>query len=175
MNEQKRTNKYLKKLKSGKLGSFDELFRLMYPYVRVVAYSELCNKIYTDDVILQTFDAVKKNIGDFDETKSGQSWIGSIARNIARNINEHEMRLKLRESDYAKKTVAATVSDDELTEYADLNVAMQKLDPEERQIVELRAIYDYTYEQIAEKTGLAVSTVFERYKKVADKLINLLK
>lgn len=170
MSSTKEINEYLKQLKNGEK-CLDEFFNATSGYIKFIAYKYLIDKFYLNDVVMNTICKVLDNIQSFDENKNGKAWISKIAQNEAYSINARERRHSHASLDEVSEEVACTTDDSKsLTFVADLQSALSKLDDTDREIVELRIIEDKTFEEIAERLGMHVSTVHKRYKRSLQKI-----
>lgn len=159
--------------------AFNELFELYERRVFALVFRMMGRRAeaeeITQDVFVQVFRAVESFRGD----SKLSSWIFRVAVNLCKNRMKYHSRRAGRAQqgldslgDHASMRAAEGVSagsvarPDEMVEGIQLErvvqLAIEKVDPEFRQLVILRDVEDLAYEEIAEVTGLKEGTVKSR-------------
>lgn len=162
-------NSYLTALQNGDEMKFRDLYDLTVNYLRKVAYDNLANKSYCNDVLSEVYVRVLKHIDSFDSTKDGYNWLYTITVNVARNFNKAERK-------YVATDVNLMGNSDAQDEYEDVNARMdvfaslKVLDEIEYTIAVKRYYYLMTQEQIGKDLGITKSAVNQRIKRIRKKL-----
>lgn len=128
------------------------------------------NAALMEDVLQDTFTRAWQKLEQLQDADKFFPWIVTIARNTALDT----LRDKKRINDLA---TILKVEEQELQEGPDLGETehlLATLDPSDREIVVLKIILEYSFEEIAIKFSASVSATKMRYYRALDKLKTLL-
>ena len=157
-------NRYLRKVQRGDKEQMGRLFELTANHLRAVALNYLIDKSYCDDVVSDVYCKVMQYIKSFDRKKDGYNWMCKITERVAYSYNE-----KVKEQNKLTvdiDTVANLGSEDKDADVRiEIFAAMEKLSPQDREIIYERFYLDMSYAQIAAKHGIAKSSVHKRIKR----------
>lgn len=88
MSQYKRiVNKLLLHIKSGDKEKINDLFKLTFDHIKIIAITNLFNKNDYEDVVEESFLRIIKYIGSFNHLKDGYNWICKIVENVAKDFN----------------------------------------------------------------------------------------
>ena len=156
----------------------DRLTNFVYRYVG--NYDEC------DDIVQDTFVKVYTSKHLYKEVAKFSTWIYTIAINLAKTKLAKQQKYKTFSiSDvYDDEDKDFDIPDDAFTPDVDANSkflsahiqkALSQINENYRELVILRDIEDYSYEEIVEMTGLPMGTVKSRINRGREKLQELLK
>lgn len=148
----------------------DEAVRVVYrQYGRLVfsiAMRVLANRQSAEDATQQTFLQAWRAAASFETGRDFAPWLATIARRVAIDIQRSEARRPASSIEVtglhhpALLTEAPSV--DSLWETWQVRLAVEGLDPNERDVVRLQHLRGFTQSEIAERLGVAVGTVKSR-------------
>lgn len=142
-----------------------------------------CPKQDIEDVLNQTFVTAVESIDQLKDPSKALSWCISIAVNIARRKMERDRKLKIvdfydeGECLALQEETSYDISENEIEEAEmrmDLRRLLDKISPEFAIPLQLKAVYGFTYEEIADIMGIRIGTVrsrISRAKKLLEKAI----
>lgn len=144
------------------------------PSLRAFATS-LCGSLdRADDLVQETLLRALTHIDSFESGTNMVAWLFTILRNVFRS----EYRKRRREvedidGEYAEtlKTHPAQIGH---VEFNELLEALDKLQPEQREVLILVAAADFSYDQVAAICGCAVGTIKSRVNRARIRLADLL-
>lgn len=147
------------RVQSGETESFTELYDAYFKKIYAFIYYKTHHRETAEDLTSQTFLRALNKLADFDSSRGTfQAWLYQIARN---GIYDHYRAMKKTTplEDAWDLSSAENVAVDAAlrTELAEVREALQKLKPEQRDIVILRVWQDLSYEEIAEIVGKSVN------------------
>lgn len=146
-----------------------EEFGSLYDEYKNVVYSAIHFYVrdhdIKEDLHQEVWLNVFKSLPSFDSRAKLSTWIFGLAKNVIlawRRKNPPPVE--------APEEVAAPSEEERTVARLDLERAMIDLSPEEQQILFMRYTMDLSYEELAAKTGLPVSTVKSRLFEARAKL-----
>lgn len=156
-------------LAKGEHEALAELYRRGRTAVYGLALSYLKNQHDAEDVTQDTFIRVWEHAGQYRPNGTPLAWILTIARNLA--------LMKLRErgkaQDMTPEEWEKVAGENPLLTAEDrhvLNMAMNELADQERQIVILHAVTGFKHREIAVLLELPLATVLSKYRRALQKL-----
>lgn len=165
----KEVNYYLSAIKHGDNSKFKPLYDMIASRILGVARYYLIDKSYCEDVTSEVFQKIYLYINSYDESKDGYNWICRITRNVAYNFNnKFSQNPDNAEPDAVLQEIVLT---EDAEKRADIFRAIDKLDPESREIVYLYYYLCNTYQEIGDKLHISKVAV----KKKIDKILSQLK
>jgi RNA polymerase sigma-70 factor (ECF subfamily) len=142
--------------------------------VLTVAMSALGRRDLAEEVVQTTMLQAWRAAGTFDVSRELAPWLYAIARRVAIDIHRRESRAPL----------PAEVADDDVTveplsfqrtwEAWEVRVALDRLPPDEREVVRLAHLVGLTHREVAERLGVPVGTVKSRSSRAHRRLASLL-
>lgn len=183
MNETK-SSKYWSKLAASAVGdeaALTELYGHFFPRVYQYLLGKTKDSSLADDLVSDTFLRMYEHLEQFDPQKGAFStWLFRIAQNV---MNKHYGSKAYTTSeawdedfdpaDAAEKAPEAQTLSKERSEA--LRAAMMKLPERQRQILEMTYWLDMKSNEIAERLGMAPSSVRVALKQARDRLEEILK
>ena len=161
------------RIAQGGRAALETLYRQTSSAVYAYALSILKNSSSAEDVMQDTFVSIAQNAAAYSSQGKPMAWIMTITRNTA--------YMKLQKSDNKNLSLEDyTETDSGQDEYSAsdrkimLKMAMNVLTKEERQIVTLHAVSGLKHREIADITGLPLSTVLTKYKRALEKMKKVL-
>ena len=163
-------NEYLSAIKNGDITQLKPLFDLVGNHMSYVARYYLTDKSYCDDVTIEALQKIYLYINSYEEGKDGYNWICRIVQNVAYNYNEITAKI----SGTSELAVAATHADNDFTKHIeeklDLLHAIEILEPESRELINLYFFLGKSFEEIGDEIHLNKSSVKRRLDKILLKL-----
>lgn len=149
----------VRRARNGDSTAFGRLLRRHDSNLRGVVWSVVKNPTAVDDILQNAYEKAFRSIGDFKGESTLSTWLHSICYRAA---IDHIRRERLRtHSDLAVLDDVATaisVSEAALAR-VDLKAALDMLDPETRSMLLMTAAMGFSYDEVAEITGVARGTV----------------
>lgn len=146
-------------LKSKDENAFQAIFKKYYKLVKGVINNIVKDDSVSEELVNDTFLKMYNAIGTFDETKKISPWLTTIAKNLAINyINRNDKNIV-----YSQSIVENDAIENEKDTTAN-DIIESYLDGIEYEVVKLRIIDDYTYEEIKETLGISLSESYRKYK-----------
>lgn len=181
----------VKRFLTGDLGAFGEIVRRYRPVLYRQAIRFLRDKRDAEEVVQDTLVRAYRGLHRFRGDSSLATWLHLIARNLATNRYWHNDRRKHRDStslddplneqtggtwhEILPSEEAGPAQEVAISDFTSaVSSCMDQLDACDREILELRAHQDLSYEQIAEMLQLKVGTVKSRLGRAREKLRQLL-
>lgn len=176
---------FIKELKAGKESAFARLIEEHKNKVYRIALSLVKNPTDAEDIAQDVFIKVYTSVSTFKGNSSLATWIYKITYNMSLDfLKSHNRRLKrFKTLDDPEDSEVLNLSDESfLPEKAfenlelkkDLAEAMAKLPEDQRQIVELKDVHGFSYEDIIEMTGTKEGTVKSRLNRARASLRKML-
>lgn len=170
----KEVNEYLSAIKNGDVTQLKPLFDLVGNHMSYVARYYLTDKSYCDDVTIEALQKIYQYINSYEDGKDGYNWICRIVQHVAYNYNE----ITAKHSGTTELASAATLADHDFVGHAeeriDLFQAIDRLDPESRELINLYFFLGKSFEEIGEELHLNKSSVKRRLDKILLKLRKLI-
>lgn len=144
------------------------------PALRAYALSLSRNESRADDLVQETMLKAWKNHARFEPGTNLQAWLSTILRNLFIS----ELRKTKREVEDVDGTIAGTLSVEpsqgDRLEVRDLQAAMGRLTPEQRDAIILVTVKDVPYHKAAAMLGCPVGTLKTRVCRARDRLAEML-
>jgi RNA polymerase sigma-70 factor (ECF subfamily) len=147
----------------GSASDLEALFREHWPRAYRAAYLVVHDAAAAEDIAQEAFLAAVRNIDRFDRNRPFGPWLHRIAVNRAIDwTRARKLRAEVEEGDV--EVVDPEGADDRVLP------ALAKLDPEQRAVIVLRYLLEYTPGEIADLLELPRGTVNSRLRRGLDKL-----
>lgn len=156
------------RLTRGDEKAFEQLYNSHKRQVWLYCLKIVGDKDVASDVFQETFIRIHEKIGGFKGTGSLTGWIFRIARNLCydslRRIQNHPS------VDEVDELVSPTNSYDAIEYREELMQALEELTPEHREIIILRELQGFSYQDIANLTGVSLASVKVRLFRARERL-----
>lgn len=165
---------------SGRDSGFDELISAYHKRLYSYFYRSTANQHQAEDLLQELFLRVVKSIKRYNHRDNFDAWIYRIATNLLRDRIRKAVRLqdKLRQFDAGATEVDVSPDPAEqlanCEQYDQLQVAIQKLTAEQREVLLLRYYSGLSFQQIATMLGRPTGTVLSQGHRGVKKLRELL-
>jgi RNA polymerase sigma-70 factor, ECF subfamily len=157
----------------GSVEALESLFRREWPRAYRAAYLVVHDAAAAEDIAQEAFLAAVRALDRFDRRRPFGPWMHRIVVNRA--IDVTRARTLRREVDPASaETEEAPPDRPSLPFSSELLEALRGLGPEQRAIVALRYLFDYTPGEIAAALELPRGTVNSRLRRALDRLAEIL-
>ncbi len=160
----KEVNKCLLSIRDGNKSAMTTLFDLTANHLKVIVKGYLFNKIYLDDVVLETYERVLSYIDSFKPELDGYNWMCTIAKNLAYSYNNKELpTCEINSTNY---NVAYDDWLNNLEMQMDLSLATKDFDEVDKKILYLRFYFEKSLNEIAQELGCSKVAVHKRLQKI---------
>ena len=180
---------YIKACKEGDMNAFSVLVTNYENKILNHCYRMLGNVTDAEDATQEVFVKVFRFIKSYSEQSSFSTWIYKIASNVCldfirKNRRHTKDTVSLHQKNAEGEEFLLSVQDEGPSPYDEtrkkeakrkLDEALQKLSDDQRQVVILRDVEGFSYEEIARVTGSAPGTVKSRLNRARQNLQELLK
>lgn len=159
----------VKSAKQGDQRSFAQLYDALSLYMYKYAMYSLGNHYDAEDVVSETFMDAFRGLHTLRDESSFKPWIMKILSiKIKRKIKEYtEQRDTLELSEEIGLGEDPSL---DMTEHSAVMESLKILNPQERQIVVLSAIYGYTTKEVAQMLGSPQGTISSKLHRALAKL-----
>ncbi|MBR2971051.1 MAG: sigma-70 family RNA polymerase sigma factor [Clostridia bacterium] len=146
--------------------AFNRLYKFYFPKIVIHIFVIYKNKNLSEDVAQEFFMKLME-MQEFNYITYPNSWVYTIAENIAKNIIAKEKKYFAEPIDNIKISV-----NDEYAYYlyGDYWEKLNELDEQTRKIIIMKIFEGYRYKEIADKMNLKVDTVRQKYSRGIKKL-----
>jgi RNA polymerase sigma-70 factor (ECF subfamily) len=157
----------------GSVEALEALFKREWPRAYRAAYLVVHDAAVAEDIAQEAFLAAVRALDRFDRRRPFGPWMHRIAVNRA--IDVSRARALRREVDAAAAAPEEAPPDRPSMPFSEeLLRALRRLGPEQRAIVALRYLFEYTPGEIARALELPRGTVNSRLRRALDRLAELL-
>lgn len=173
MSNTSQADQLLERARSGDTQALEELLRVVQPQIYRFGMKMCRHPEDAEDVLQDTMLAVARSLRNFEGKSSMSTWLYSIARNscvkkrrkskFAPAEEESLERLQADTAEQIESTAADPRSEAESREaWEQVGTAIQKLDPEYREVLLLRDVEGLSAKEVAEVVGVSVAAVKSR-------------
>ena len=149
----------------GSRDALEELFRLHWSRAHRAAYLVVHDAAAAEDIAQESFLAAVRNLDRFDRRRPFAPWLHRIVVNRA---IDHARSRALRAETALDPALPAPEQAADVPPPGSLLAAIAALPPEQRAVIVLRHLLDYTPGEIAELLGLPRGTVNSRLRRGLD-------
>ncbi|MCU9850243.1 RNA polymerase sigma factor [Defluviimonas sp. WL0024] len=144
------------------------------PALRAFAISLSGDVASADDLVQDTIVKAWTNIDKFEPGTNMRAWLFTILRNTFFS-DKRKRKREVPDPDgfHAGRLVEKPAHDGRLA-FSDFKTAFNQLSPEHREVLILAGASGFSYEDVAEMTGVAVGTVKSRVNRARARLCELL-
>jgi RNA polymerase sigma-70 factor (ECF subfamily) len=144
---------------AGDTAAFRELFTRYAPLLQGVMRKRLGNAAEVDDLVQQTFLHLHRARHDFREGAKLRPWLFTIAFNLQRELFRRRTRRPEDPTDRANGFVGRPGGHDRVDAAKDLSHALDRLPPEQREVIILHWFEDLSFAEIATAVQASLSAV----------------
>jgi RNA polymerase sigma-70 factor (ECF subfamily) len=152
----------------GSADALEKLFRAHWPRAYRAALLVVGDAAAAEDIAQESFLAAVRSLDRFDRRRPFGPWLHRIVVNRA--IDFTRARRLRREIDLERVAEPARAERDLDSRAEEIAVALSSLGPEQRAVIVLRYLLEYTPGEIAELLGLPRGTVNSRLRRGLDRL-----
>lgn len=166
--KKQKLNKIFCEFKENDMSSYDTLYKEYYSIVYGIVFSILKNKESTEDVVQEIFLKIYNMDKERLPEKGELSWIYTVSKNEALNY----LRKKKQEVNI-EEIYEALEEPNEIEEFIDIytyNKIISGLNEQEKQIVSLKILSNFTFKKIGQMLSMPTPTVQWKYYKAVDSL-----
>lgn len=167
--ERKEVNDLIIRIARGDEAALASLYHKIGSRLLSVAMGVTHDRHLAEDAVQEALLRIVKYAGSFKRTENGYGWACKIARNAALTVLQRYGRNDANIDDFYHLS-DPRYGVEHSTMRQDLKNALLKLAPDDRRLIWLRYICDYTLKDIAIETGMPKSTVAYRIE-AAEKLL----
>jgi len=167
------TRRAVRAAQAGSAAAVDELFEAHWGAAHRAAYLVVHDAAAAEDIAQEAFLAAIRALDRFDHRRPFAPWLHRIV--INRAVDHYRSRALRREVDAERVPEPVAGASWEGLDYSDETVAaLAELPAEQRALVVMRHLLDYTPGEIAELLDLPRGTVNSRLRRGLDRLEELL-
>lgn len=171
MNQEDSLTGFIIKAKEGDLSSFDVLVELYQKDIFRMAYGYFYNREDALEVVQEAFLRAFRSLHRLNEVEKFQSWLFTIANNVARDMYRKRKRtpqVELIENvDYEDSGSADNSTEIESNEMMNI---LSSLPHKQKTIMVMRYIQNMKFNEIAERLDISIGTVKNQHFKAVNKL-----
>ncbi|ADO58793.1 RNA polymerase sigma factor [Paenibacillus polymyxa] len=161
-------NLVIEQVQAGDKQAYTHIIRRYQQQIFLYCYYLLKNREEAEDAAQEIFIRGLEHIHHFVPTVSFSAWLYKIAQNHCTDLLKRNARTFKSFIQYK-----LNLKQQPIHEYTNLiHELLDQLTLKDRQILLLRSLEDYNYEEIATIMGLKSSTIRKRYERLRKKLIN---
>ena len=149
------------------LKGFDEFFRRRHQLVFGYLLAKLGSRAEAEDALQETFLRVHRSILGYDPERSALNWVFAIARNVM--IDFRQRRGIVAEASEAPVDDGLS-AEGLLLVRQELNLLLQSLRPEERDLLVRRYVDGESAKATAARTGLSLDNTKQRLSRILRKV-----
>jgi RNA polymerase sigma-70 factor (ECF subfamily) len=142
--------------------------------IQTVAMGTLGKRDLADEVVQTTMLKAWRAAASFDPSRDLAPWLYAIARRVAIDVYRREARAAAPEELTDDRVGAVTLSFERTWEAWEVRSALERLTPDEREVVRLAHFLGMTHAEIAEQLDVPVGTVKSRSNRAYRRLAGLL-
>jgi RNA polymerase sigma-70 factor (ECF subfamily) len=150
----------------GEPKSFGELCRRYYPSLTAIADSILLDHHLAEDAAQETLAEACRNLKTLKRPESFGAWVGTICRNVAKDMLREQPRQRKAAEEYASLENDCDDRDHGII----MTEAVQQLPQHLREVVYLRFYNEMSYEQMAKVLGATQQSIDGRLRRAKKKI-----
>lgn len=175
-------NELINQCQNGSRDAFCQLVNKYYKDAYSMAYYWLENRDAAFDISQEAFIRVVRNVKNFDHHKPFKGWLYIIVKNLCFNYIKRYRRRRIVFTDYLLNIDNDTITIPGLVTHPENSNKMEilwwgirKLHKDEREIVLLRDIEEFSYKEISDILGIPLGTVMSRLYHARKNLAHILR
>jgi RNA polymerase sigma-70 factor (ECF subfamily) len=164
------SDKLMKKVARYDVAAFEQLYNQASGAVFGLAMSILKNTQDANDVVQDTFVSIYEKIDQYQANGKAMAWIFTIARNHALMIIRERTKHQHVDLDDVYDIGIESTVEEEMYKEELVDILLDQLQEDERQIVVMHAMSNMKHKDIAEQLDMPLSTVLSKYRRSMQKL-----
>lgn len=163
-----KVNKIIRRMKTGNIDAFNDLFSLTYNHLKIVACNYLSDISLLEDVLNEAYIKIFNYIQSVDISQDGYNWMCKIVQNTCYNFNYKQRIYEPIDRIGAHKLFYDL--DEKIWIRSSLFKIIQTFNSVNQNLLYMRFWEDLTFEEISQRTGMKKSVVYSRIKKMLKKI-----
>lgn len=158
-------NEFVERLKGGEQAAYSELYDRYGQAIYSVIFETTHSEDDTENLVQDTFVKIWRNIHRYEAEKGRLfTWLITIARRVALDFvrSNYFIEKKKIQNDETAVSLVSPATEMQRLEYLGLEKAVEKLEPNLRQVIDYQYFLGYTQQEVADETGLPLGTVKTR-------------
>lgn len=156
-------------IQAGNVEKYRKIIDIYQKQIYVYCYHLIKRNADVEDAVQEIFIKAYEHIHQYEENVSFSAWLYKIAYNHCLNLNKKKFReIELLQS-FKNDDHIYTTQEKHNTE--GLEKLINHLSIEEKNILILRAVENYTYEEIGHVLKIAPATIRKKYERIKKRLI----
>ncbi|MBR3517520.1 MAG: RNA polymerase sigma factor [Lachnospiraceae bacterium] len=174
----------MRSLSEGDRNALKEIYEEYLPYIYTIVFGVVQQKETAEEVTNDVFIKIWNSAAQFQKGSGHKGWLATIARHMAidelrKSNREVLMGSSGDEEDDSGGTGIEELSEqetpgagveDEVVEQLSIREVLNRLKPEEREIIDMKVLSDMTFKEISEILQIPMGTVTWRYQAAIKKL-----
>ena len=167
----------------GDRDALKEIYEEYLPYLYTIVLGVVQQRETAEDVTSDVFIRIWNSAAKFQPGSGHKGWLATIARNMAIDeLRKHKREVLMGGGggdeendgggieDFSEQETPSEGVEDEVVEQLSIMEALDRLKPEEREIVDMKVLSDMTFKEISEILQIPMGTVTWRYQAAIKKL-----
>ena len=168
---------------NGDRDALKEIYEEYLPYLYTIVLGVVQQRETAEDVTSDVFIRIWNSAAKFQPGSGHKGWLATIARNMAIDeLRKHKREVLMGGGggdeendgggieDFSEQETPSEGVEDEVVEQLLVMEALDRLKPEEREIVDMKVLSDMTFKEISEILQIPMGTVTWRYQAAIKKL-----
>ena len=168
---------------NGDRAALKEIYEEYLPYLYTIVLGVVQQRETAEDVTSDVFIRIWNSAAKFQPGSGHKGWLATIARNMAIDeLRKHKREVLMGGGggdeendgggieDFSEQETPSEGVEDEVVEQLSVMEALDRLKPEEREIVDMKVLSDMTFKEISEILQIPMGTVTWRYQAAIKKL-----
>lgn len=170
--EEKQFHGCMKKIKAGDKTALREIYEAYMGYIYSIVFQVVMNREDAEDITSEFFIKLWKLADTYRSGSGHKAWLAAIARNMAIDLLRKNKREVLTEdfADSVSENASADDVEGDVISDISLKAALDTLKPGEREVVNLKIMGGFTFQEIADILKQPMGTVTWRYQNAIKKL-----
>ena len=168
---------------NGDRDALKEIYEEYLPYLYTIVLGVVQQRETAEDVTSDVFIRIWNSAAKFQPGSGHKGWLATIARTMAIDeLRKHKREVLMGGSggdeendsggieDFSEQETPSEGVEDEVVEQLSIMEALDRLKPEEREIVDMKVLSEMTFKEISEILQIPMGTVTWRYQAAIKKL-----
>lgn len=160
----------IRRIKQGDKDGLKAVYEAYLPMVYSQVYVILQNRQNAEDVTSEFFIKLWSIAGQYQEGAGHKAWLLTIARNMAIDFIRRNTREELTGELLEESWAGSKTQEEQICEKMTLKQALDTLEEEERQIIDLKIMGELTFKEISQLLKKPLGTIAWRYRTALGKL-----
>ena len=170
-------NSCILRIKAKDRSGLKDLYDAYMEYIYRIVLGIVGRREDAEDITSEFFIKIYQTADSFKQGTAHKGYLATIARNMSIDFLRKHKREVLEsfqkeddEDEVFKEPISNDNTEKEVIEEISLKEALDKLNPAERQIVDMKVLSEMTFKEISEILGIPIGTVTWRYREAMNKL-----